>query len=74
MSVLVDRRTRLLTQGITGDAGRLHTLACRAYGTNVVGGVSPGKGGSDWGYSWIPVVGPILGAIIAALLWGILGW
>jgi len=34
----------------------------------------PGKGSSDWGYSWIPVVGPIVGAVIAALLWGILGW
>lgn len=34
----------------------------------------PGKGSSDWGYSWIPVVGPIIGAVIAALLWGILGW
>ena len=34
----------------------------------------PGKGSSDWGYSWIPVVGPIIGAVIAALLWGALGW
>ena len=34
----------------------------------------PGKGSSDWGYSWIPVVGPIVGAVIAALLWGALGW
>ena len=34
----------------------------------------PGKGGSDWGYSWIPIVGPIIGGIIAALLWGALGW
>lgn len=32
----------------------------------------PGKGGSDWGYSWIPVIGPIIGAVIAALLWGAL--
>jgi glycerol uptake facilitator protein len=32
----------------------------------------PGKGSSDWGYSWIPVVGPIVGAAIAALLWGVL--
>jgi len=32
----------------------------------------PGKGGSDWGYSWIPVIGPIIGAVIAALLWGVL--
>ena len=34
----------------------------------------PGKGSSDWGYSWIPVVGPIVGAVIAALLFGALGW
>jgi glycerol uptake facilitator protein len=34
----------------------------------------PGKGSSDWGYSWIPVVGPIIGAVIAALLWTALGW
>ena len=34
----------------------------------------PGKGSSDWGYSWVPVVGPIVGAVIAALLWGALGW
>ncbi len=34
----------------------------------------PGKGSSDWGYSWIPVVGPIIGAVIAALLWNLLGW
>jgi glycerol uptake facilitator protein len=32
-----------------------------------------GKGGSDWGYSWIPVVGPLIGATIAALLYGALG-
>lgn len=34
----------------------------------------PGKGSSDWGYSWIPVVGPIIGGVIGALLWGALGW
>lgn len=34
----------------------------------------PGKGGSDWGYSWIPVVGPLIGAAIAAILWGALGF
>lgn len=34
----------------------------------------PGKGSSDWGYSWIPVVGPIIGAVIGGLLWNILGW
>jgi len=47
VSILVGTETRLLTQGITGDYGRLHTLACREYGTNVVGGVTPGKGGTD---------------------------
>src|SRR6202163_641871 len=45
MSVLVDRNTRLLVQGITGSAGALHTRQCMDYGTNVVAGVTPGKGG-----------------------------
>jgi len=47
VSILVDENTKLITQGITGDYGKLHTLACREYGTNVVGGVTPGKGGAD---------------------------
>ena len=34
----------------------------------------PGKGGSDWGYSWVPVVGPLIGAAVAALTWVLLGW
>lgn len=46
MSVLVDKNTRLLTQGITGKAGLFHTKSCIDYGTNVVAGVSPGKRGS----------------------------
>jgi succinyl-CoA synthetase alpha subunit len=46
MSVLATKKTRLITQGITGDAGKFHTLACRAYGTKVVGGVTPGRGGT----------------------------
>lgn len=45
MSVLVDNNTRLLVQGITGSAGALHAKGCMAYGTNVVAGVTPGKGG-----------------------------
>ncbi len=61
MSVLVDRNTRLLVQGITGGAGRLHTLASRAYGTNVVGGVSPGKGGTD--VDGIPVFDTVADAV-----------
>ena len=46
MAVLVDKNTRLLVQGITGSAGTFHTRQCRAYGTNVVAGVVPGKGGT----------------------------
>ncbi len=45
MSILVDRNTKLITQGITGQAGAFHTKQCKEYGTKVVGGVTPGKGG-----------------------------
>jgi succinyl-CoA synthetase alpha subunit len=47
MSVLVDEQTRLAVAGITGREGSFHTLNNRRYGTNVVGGVTPGKGGRD---------------------------
>jgi succinyl-CoA synthetase alpha subunit len=47
MSVLVDNDTRLAVAGITGREGSFHTLNNRRYGTNVVGGVTPGKGGQD---------------------------
>jgi succinyl-CoA synthetase alpha subunit len=47
MAVLVDERTRLAVAGITGREGSFHTLNNRRYGTNVVGGVTPGKGGQD---------------------------
>ena len=47
MSVLVDESTRLCVAGITGREGTFHTLNNRNYGTNVVGGVTPGKGGQD---------------------------
>lgn len=45
MSVLVDKNTRLIVQGITGREGTFHAKGCAEYGTNVVGGVTPGKGG-----------------------------
>lgn len=45
MSILVDKNTKLIVQGITGQAGAFHTKQCKEYGTNVVGGVTPGKGG-----------------------------
>ncbi len=45
MSIFVDKNTRLLVQGITGKEGQFHARQCVAYGTNVVAGVTPGKGG-----------------------------
>ena len=48
MSILVDKSTRLLVQGITGKEGSFHALACREYGTRLVSGVTPGKGGTEF--------------------------
>lgn len=47
MSILIDKKTRLLVQGITGNEGLFHTQQMLSYGTNVVAGVTPGKGG-EW--------------------------
>lgn len=47
MSILIDKNTRLLVQGITGNEGLFHTTQMKAYGTNIVAGVTPGKGG-EW--------------------------
>ncbi|HWD71507.1 MAG TPA: succinate--CoA ligase subunit alpha [Actinomycetota bacterium] len=47
MPILVDRKTLVLVQGLTGREGRFHALRNRAYGTQVVAGVTPGKGGTD---------------------------
>ncbi|MGH9676230.1 MAG: succinate--CoA ligase subunit alpha [Candidatus Acidiferrum sp.] len=46
MSILVDKNTRLIVQGITGREGTFHAKGCAAYGTKVVGGMTPGKGGT----------------------------
>ena len=53
MSILVNKNTRVLTQGITGATGQIHTRACKEYGTQMVGGVVPGKGGT--GFEGIPI-------------------
>ena len=47
MSILIDKSTRLIVQGITGRDGLFHARKMKEYGTNVVGGTSPGKGGTD---------------------------
>ena len=46
MAILVNKETRLIVQGLTGREGTFHAKACAAYGTQVVGGVTPGKGGT----------------------------
>ena len=46
MAVLVDKNTRLIVQGLTGKEGTFHAKGCADYGTKVVGGVTPGKGGT----------------------------
>jgi succinyl-CoA synthetase alpha subunit len=48
MSVLVDKNTKLIVQGLTGSEGTFHTMQMLEYGTNVVGGVTPGKGGTKY--------------------------
>jgi succinyl-CoA synthetase alpha subunit len=45
MSILIDKNSKIVVQGITGRSGLFHTQQCRAYGTNIVAGVTPGKGG-----------------------------
>jgi succinyl-CoA synthetase alpha subunit len=53
MAILVNKNTRVLTQGITGATGQFHTKACKDYGTQMVAGVTPGKGGTA--FEGIPI-------------------
>jgi succinyl-CoA synthetase alpha subunit len=64
MAILVDRETRLVVQGLTGTEGRFHGLRNRAYGTNVVAGVTPGKQGES--VEGIPVFGTVADAVAEA--------
>jgi succinyl-CoA synthetase alpha subunit len=61
MSILVDKNTRVLTQGITGSTGQFHTRACKRYGTAMVAGVTPGKGGSS--FEGIPIFNTVARAV-----------
>lgn len=63
MSILVDTHTRLVVQGLTGKEGTFHALACREYGTQVVAGVTPGKGGLV--HEGIPVFDTVAAAVAA---------
>ncbi len=62
MSILVDKNTRLLVQGVTGGEGLFHTQQMLAYGTNVVAGVTPGKGG-EWVEGKVPVFDSVKKAV-----------
>ena len=63
MSILVNKSTRLMVQGITGKEGSFHTSACMEYGTNIVAGVTPGKGGSE--FEGVPVFNTVSEAVAA---------
>ena len=63
MSVLVSKDTRVLTQGITGSTGQLHTRLCREYGSEMVAGVTPGRGGTD--FDGIPIFDTVTEAVQA---------
>ena len=64
MSVLIDNNTKLLVQGITGSQGMLHTSGCKDYGTNVVAGVTPGKGGQV--FEGVPIFNTVQEAVKAS--------
>jgi succinyl-CoA synthetase alpha subunit len=61
VSVLVDRGSRVIVQGMTGKEGSFHTAQMRAFGTNVVGGVSPGKGGTQ--QDGVPIFDTVAAAV-----------
>ncbi len=63
MAIIIDEKNRLIVQGITGNQGRFHTTQMLAYGTQVVGGVSPGKGGME--VDGIPVYDTVFAAVEA---------
>src|ERR1700689_4475138 len=63
MSIFVDENTKVIVQGLTGSQGRFHGLRNRDYGTKIVGGVTPGKGGSD--VDGVPVFNSVKEAVEA---------
>src|SRR5207249_10201731 len=63
MSIFVDRATRVVVQGITGREGAFHAARCKEYGTTVLGGRTPGKGGTT--HEGFPVWNTVAGAVAA---------
>jgi len=63
VSILVNKATKVITQGITGATGQFHTHACREYGTQMVAGVTPGKGGTE--FEGIPIFDTVGQAVAA---------
>ncbi|HET6466180.1 MAG TPA: succinate--CoA ligase subunit alpha [Nitrospiria bacterium] len=63
MSILVDRNTKVIVQGMTGREGSFHAAACREYGTKIVGGVTPGKGNTE--FEGVPVFNTVFEAVEA---------
>src|SRR3982751_6867104 len=63
MAILVDRNTKVVTQGMTGETGTFHTEQALAYGTQMVGGVTPGKGGQT--HIGLPVFNTVAEAVAA---------
>ena len=61
MAIIIDENTRVVVQGLTGREGRFHALRNREYGTKVVAGVTPGKGGTD--VEGIPVFDTMVDAV-----------
>jgi succinyl-CoA synthetase alpha subunit len=61
LSILVDKKTRVVVQGITGKEGSFHTRQMRDYGTNIVAGVTPGKGGTE--HEGVPVFDTVAAAV-----------
>ena len=63
MSILVDKKTKVICQGFTGKQGTFHSEQCLAYGTQLVGGVTPGRGGSE--HLGLPVFDTVADAVSA---------
>ena len=61
MAIIIDKNTRLVVQGITGSEGSFHTTQMLEYGTKVVAGVTPGKGGTD--FQSVPVFNTVAEAV-----------